>query len=226
MPQEIELTGGSFDLAGAAIAAVRGPHEKITCLAQHFSGELAARYGISLTCRKAGGEAPGNGTIVLGLLSDPEILQLLAGSGLERDPRWESPEAYRLVVSPTRAVIAGHDLRGLFYGIQSFIQLIESERPGQARVKCARISDRPLKPVRGVHVYLPARGDIPFFKRYIKTMAHFKINTMIMEVGGGMRLDRHPEVNLPFSSMGSRCRSGPTGGSRPRSIPSWPVEAG
>ncbi|MFC1537694.1 family 20 glycosylhydrolase, partial [Gemmatimonadota bacterium] len=55
-----------------------------------------------------------------------------------------------------------------------------------------------------VHVYLPARRDIDFFKNYIKTMAHFKVNTMIVEVGGGMRLDRHPEINIAWEHF---CRA-------------------
>ncbi|HUU27898.1 MAG TPA: glycoside hydrolase family 20 zincin-like fold domain-containing protein [archaeon] len=204
LPQEIELTAGRFDLTQAEIIIFNGQDDKMAYLARYLSRELAARYEFSITWHKAREIARKKPEIVLGLSSDPEILKSLAEAGLGPDSVWEAPESYRLIVTPALAVIAGHDPRGLFYGIQSFIQLIESPEPGQGYVKGARISDKPFKPVRGVHVYLPARKDIPFFKNFIKTMALFKVNTLIIEVGGGMRLDKHPEINIAWENF---CRA-------------------
>ncbi len=204
IPQWIELTGQRFELAQARISFFSGPDHKMAELAEYLSQEIAAGHKLSLTWERAEGinlQKPG---IVIGLISDPKIVQCLKRAGLEPDSGCDAPEAYLIGVNPQLAVIAGHDLRGLFYGIQSFLQLVESPEPGQAFVKGVRIRDEPFKPVRGVHVYLPAREDIPFFKNYIKTMAHFKINTLIIEVGGGMRLDRHPEINIAWENF---CRA-------------------
>jgi len=204
LPREIELTGDRFDLTQAEIIFFSGPEDKMAELAGYLSQEIASRHKLAITYEKTRELARKKPSIALGLSSDPEIAQCLARAGLKSESGWEAPEAYRIGVTPELAVIAGHDLRGLFYGIQSFIQLIESPEPGQTFVKGARISDKPFKPVRGVHVYLPAREDIPFFKNYIKTMAHYKLNTLIVEVGGGMRLDDHPEINIAWEHF---CRS-------------------
>ncbi len=209
VPQEMELTGEKFDLEGAEIVFFNGPDKEMADLAGYISHEAASRYQIPLVWRKSDKMSDEGHNIVLGLLSDPEIRASLNAAGMQRSEEWEQTEAYRISVTGSRAVIAGHDLKGLFYGIQSFIQLIESTGQhdgyrGGGYVKGVRISDRPLKSIRGVHVYLPGQEDIAFFKNFIKTMAHFKINTIVIEVGGGMRLDRHPEINVAWEHF---CRS-------------------
>ncbi|MHC4395805.1 MAG: family 20 glycosylhydrolase [Planctomycetota bacterium] len=204
LPQKIELTGQRFDLTQAEMVILSGPYDKMADLARHLSREIAARYRLSITSIKAGELTRKKPRIVLGLSSDPQIVQYLADAGLEHDSRCWGPEGYRVLVTHNLAVIAGNDLRGLFYAIQSFIQLIESPQPGQGYVKGARIADKPFKPIRGVHVYLPAREDIPFFRNFIKTMAHFKVNTLFIEVSGGMRLDKHPEINIAWENF---CRA-------------------
>jgi len=201
LPQEIELTGASLDLSEAEILFYNGPGDKLGLLARQLSEDVAKRFLAPLTWRRAENNSGGRPAINIGLSSDPQIQKLLDQSGRKTSLDWEVAEGYRLVVGQSGAVIAGHDLRGLFYGVQSFIQLIESPEPGKAVARGAAISDRPFKPVRGVHVYLPARKDLPFFKNYIQTMAHYKINTLILEVGGGMRLDRHPEINTAWENF-------------------------
>ena len=203
-PQEIVMTSGRFQLENAGIVTCSGPAETMSKLAEHLSGEIASRYHMTVPLEKTGETNRESGAILIGLLSDPEITASLAESGIQSSAEWNVPEAYRIAVTPSRAVIAGYDPRGLYYGLQTFLQLVESPAWGRGYVGGCRIDDKPFKPVRGVHVYLPARKDIPFFKNYIRTMAHYKINTLIIEVGGGMRLDRHPEINIAWEHF---CRS-------------------
>jgi hypothetical protein len=42
---------------------------------------------------------------------------------------------------------------------------------------------------------MPARHQIDDFKRLIDMMAFIKMNTVILEVGGGMEYEKHPEIN-------------------------------
>ncbi len=198
LPHKLELGSGTLDLEGCTIRFGNGPRCELSALAERLSSELAARYRVSVPVKP---EASGR-SIVLGLLSDPVIQRSLPG--IPGDSVWYLPEGYRLAVTPSGAVIAGHDLSGLYYGIQSFLQLVSADSKGEAKARVATVTDAPAKPFRGVHVYLPAREDLQFFKNYIRTMAHYKINTMILEVGGGMRLDRHPEINLAWEHF---CRS-------------------
>ena len=104
-------------------------------------------------------------------------------------------EGYRLQVTRSGALLEGADARGLFWGVVSLLKLISVE-DGQALLKHASIVDWPRHPIRGVHVYTPAREDIAFFKRYIRYfLADHKMNTIFLEVGAGMELKKHPEVN-------------------------------
>jgi len=108
-------------------------------------------------------------------------------------------EGYRLTVTKAGVRLEGADARGLFWGVVSLLQLI-SAGDGQAVVRRATILDWPRHPFRGVHVYIPAREDIPFFKRYIRYfLADHKMNTIFLEVGAGMELKKHPEVNEGYA---------------------------
>lgn len=202
-PQQIEHTAEKFNLDEAEIITFTGPDNQLQQMAMHLSHEMASRYNIPLTWRKITELETDKHVIILGFLSDPEVKKALKKSGVDPDPRLKGPEGYQLVVTSSEVVVAGSGLRGLFYGIQTLVQLVvyhgrgEGYR-GNASIQGVQIWDRPFKPIRGVHLYLPARKDIPFFKNYIKFLASCKINTMIIEVGGGMRLDRHPEINIAW----------------------------
>ena len=54
------------------------------------------------------------------------------------------------------------------------------------------------KPLRGVHFYLPGRGQIPFFKRVLTWLSGLGYNTLFLEIGGGMRYERHPAINAAW----------------------------
>lgn len=48
---------------------------------------------------------------------------------------------------------------------------------------------------RGVKAMLPAKEDFGEFKKLIDIMAHFKLNTLMLELGGAMEYKSHPEIN-------------------------------
>ena len=202
-PEQIKFTGESFNLNEADIITINGPENQLQEMAWYLSREMAARFQIPLTWKKVAEPDIEKKVIVLGFLSDPEVAKALESSGMKPDLRLKVPEAYQIVVTSSIVIVAGSDPRGLFYGIQSLIQLVEYEGRGEgyqgnAFIQGVQISDRPFKPVRGVHLYLPAREDIPFFKNFIKLLSSYKLNTIIIEVAGGMRLDQHPEVNIAW----------------------------
>jgi hypothetical protein len=202
-PQHIELTDERFSLNEAEIITFAGPDHQLEQMAMHLSEEMAMRYNIPLTWKRIAELEKNQHAIILGFLSDPEVIKALKRSGMDPDPQLQGPEGYQLVVTSSEVVVAGSDFRGLFYGIQTLSQLVAHHGKGDGyqgnvTIQGVRIWDRPFKPMRGVHLYLPAREDIPFFKNYIKFLASCKINTMIIEVGGGMRLDRHPEINIAW----------------------------
>ena len=115
-------------------------------------------------------------------------------------------EWYSLQVSQKGAALSAGAYAGLYYAVQSLLQLVALKEAGTKRpagktpartasLPLVEITDWPLKPIRGGHTYLPARENLPFFKRFIEWMGRHKLNTMFLEIGGGMEYKRHPEVN-------------------------------
>ena len=43
--------------------------------------------------------------------------------------------------------------------------------------------------------------DVDFFKRWLDHLASFKMNTLLLELGGGMEFKRHPKVNRAWKKF-------------------------
>ena len=95
-------------------------------------------------------------------------------------------EGYELMVSPKKIQINASTGPGLFYGIQSLLQLMQAEicRPDSVNSKktwdvpCVDIKDHPRYQYRGMHLDV-SRHFFPkeFIKRYIDLIAMYKMNT-------------------------------------------------
>jgi len=53
----------------------------------------------------------------------------------------------------------------------------------------------PLCDFRSIKIYVPAREQLPFFERLMHMCMTFGLNTCVIEVGGAMEYERHPEIN-------------------------------
>ena len=114
---------------------------------------------------------------VLLLRSDtPAAKALLAHTGLAFDPAMDS-EGYILVIEPHQASIVAASSAGIFYGVQTFKQLLPL--PGAAReLPTGTVRDWPAMRYRGVQDDL-SRGPVPtleFQKHQVRVFAAFKAN--------------------------------------------------
>lgn len=169
--------------------------------------ELADRHGQPLRMRHENALPANAPRIVIGTLSDPTVRQVC-----ERYPRLAAAqvteaEGYLLSIAPDLILIVGADAPGAFYGLQTLRQMIRTEK-AQTTVPGALIRDWPHLPFRGVRVYMPGRENLTFFKRFLADcLALYKFNKLILEPNGGMRLDRHPEVNIGWREFGDSLRA-------------------
>ncbi len=93
-------------------------------------------------------------------------------------------EAYALHVEPGRIVIEYGDGAGAFYGLQTLLQLLDTDIFSSVRksvrawtVPCCTIEDSPRFAYRGMHLDCCLHFfDIDFLKRYIDLMALHKVN--------------------------------------------------
>jgi Glycosyl hydrolase family 20, domain 2/Glycosyl hydrolase family 20, catalytic domain len=206
-PREATWSKESFLLdANVLILVPEKPSPEDLRLARFLVAELSDQHGVALRVRQAAA-LPGTGRFILmGSAANLLIRQFLSRRGHQKQVK--EPEGYWLEVTSRSVVVAGADDRGAFYGLQSLRQLIRGGTEGKERVPGVTLRDWPLKPFRGIKVYLPSRENIPYFKRFVRNvMALYKFNELILEMDGAMRLDRHPEINAGWLEFGRNMNS-------------------
>lgn len=98
------------------------------------------------------------------------------------DDQIENGEGYLLEVTPDQIRILGKNAKGVFYGIQSLLQLIDIPEEGSSvdgiTVPAVSIKDRPRFIYRGMHLDVSRHFfDVDFVKKYIDMIAMHKMNT-------------------------------------------------
>jgi hexosaminidase len=86
------------------------------------------------------------------------------------------PAEYKLTVEPKTIRIAGSE-RGMFYGVQSLMQMLPADLGKGARIPAVEIADQPRFQYRGMHLDV-GRHFMPvsFVKKYIDLMSQYKFN--------------------------------------------------
>ncbi len=108
-------------------------------------------------------------------------------------PAPEGDEAYFLRITQDSIAIAAHGPAGAYYAAQTLRQLRDGD--GFA---CAEVSDWPDLAIRGVHLDL--KGCMPRFDYlldWIRTLASFKINYLLVEYEDKFPYTSHPDVVAP-----------------------------
>lgn len=184
IPQEMKLTGKPFALRDAAIVIPRDAGRLVESAAQLLSAWLADECLASV--RVVRGQVPA------GVRPIRLAIRSRTGQGLLDVP--PKPEGYALSVTPTGIQAIGADRQGLLYAVATILQLTE-RREGAFFVRGAEIRDWPYRKIRYVHLYVPSRENIPYFKRYVRdVLLRHKFNGIILEIGGGVLLPNRPEI--------------------------------
>ncbi len=194
IPQEARYRGERLLLGDAVIVVPKGDARG------QYPGRLLAeliadQLGVTIPVLVSEEPAPAGRTpIVVGEIARPMVASAVRAAGQGAVP--ESAESYLLDVGTRGAVVAGRDYRGALYGVSSLVQLVQRWGKQSVAVRTATVRDWPFLPIRWVHVYLPARDQLAFAERYLRDfLLRYKFNGLVLEVGGGMRLDSHPEIS-------------------------------
>lgn len=109
-----------------------------------------------------------------------------------------NPEGYTLTVSPYQIDVNGKGA-GLFYGLQTLIQLFPAEKEAAPKLNCVKIEDEPRYKYRGMHLDV-ARHMFPvsFIKKYIDLLAQYKLNTfhwhLTDDQGWRLEIKKYPKL--------------------------------
>ncbi|NCD70077.1 family 20 glycosylhydrolase [Mucilaginibacter agri] len=115
-----------------------------------------------------------------------------------------SAEGYKLTITPQQIVVAGKGA-GLFYGVQSLIQLLPLTRSGSVELPCLTVEDYPRFGYRGLHLDVCRHFfSVEMIKQYIDLMAAYKLNTfhwhLTDDQGWRIEIKKYPKL----TSIGSQ----------------------
>ena len=160
-PLSLEVSNGSFKLKDGMSVHAAGQEEKT--VAEYFISKINRATGFDIQVKE-------NGCIRLEL--DPSASM--------------DDEGYTLNVTPESVLVKAKTAQGLFYGMQSFMQLLPSEIESPAVVKnvpwvaqAVNITDEPKFEYRGLMID-PCRHfmTVDEIKKQLDVMALFKMNRM------------------------------------------------
>lgn len=105
-------------------------------------------------------------------------------------------QGYLIRVAPSEIEIAGNSLQGLFYGVQTLLQLIE--RPRSGSLPALTIRDWPRYALRIAHWDTKHHQDRPeTLKRLFDSLARFKTNAVSLEIEDKFEYPSHPIIGAP-----------------------------
>ncbi|SHM11196.1 family 20 glycosylhydrolase [Mucilaginibacter sp. OK098] len=105
---------------------------------------------------------------------------------------------YNLTITPQQVTITGKGA-GLFYGIQSLIQLIPADKGAIAKLPCLQIDDYPRFGYRGLMLDVGRHFfSVEFVKKYIDLMAAYKLNNfhwhLTDDQGWRIEIKKYPKL--------------------------------
>jgi hypothetical protein len=176
--------------------------EAIKQMGEPTGGPLTERAAADGRAEMRRGEAARPAYRVLLLRTNSaEAKVLLARRHLTFDPAME-PEGYALVLEAHEAAIVGATSAGVFYGVQTFKQLLPL--PGAPRVvPTGAVRDWPAMRYRGIDDDL-SRGPFPtldFQKHQIRVFAAFKVNIYSPYFEHTLLYSDHPLAAPPGSAL-------------------------
>ena len=174
-PQQEQWQAGRFtiSIANTYLEGVRGN----ATVAAYFNSELKKKCGFSL---KTTSQA-GTHHIVLSIQKKGEI-----------------KEGYHINITKDNVSLIGNDSAGLFYGIQTLLQLIE-KRQSSYSVPVVEIEDAPRFAYRGMHLDVCRHFfTVAEVKQYIDYLAAYKFNTfhwhLTDDQGWRIEIKKYPKL--------------------------------
>jgi hexosaminidase len=193
-PAKVEVKEGTFNIRHAVIFSSQKEIEKSASFLNTYLGK---HYGFKLQ--------------VVQKEMYPESKISLHYS----DKKNGAPGGYTMKVTRSEINIFGNDEQGLFYGIQTLIQLLPVEKSGSLNVQACNIVDSPRFAYRGLHLDCGRHFfSVDFVKQYIDFIAMHKMNTfhwhLTEDQGWRIEIKKYPKL----TQVGG-CRNGTIIGHHP-----------
>jgi len=181
-PREVRLEG----------AAVRVDASWGLKLSDVDAGDIAVRTLQSRLAEEHGFELEGEeggGTVELSV--QPGAVDTGAADGRDE-------QAYLMEIGADNVTLVGNGRRGLFYGVQTLLQLLEGNGIERGVLPLGRIADWPRFELRLTHWDTKHHRDtMETLKRYLDWCGRFKINGILFELEDKFEYPSHPVIGAP-----------------------------
>jgi hypothetical protein len=192
-PQQVKLTGPdvyvdkSWSLKPGA--GVRPDNIAVESLREGFKTRLNPPLELGA------GQDAASGVILLEIV--PGSVQV--GQAADKDKAALAQQAYELEITPGRIGVRANADAGLFYGVQSLLQLVRSQG-GAARLPGGQIVDWPDLQLRTIYWddahHLERTEEL---KRAIRQAAFYKINGIFIKLEGHFQYRSAPAIVEPYA---------------------------
>ena len=188
-PQYMELRGADFEFGGGWRIEL-GAHVSPTDVAvESLKEQLAERHGLTLDTQGA--------AKIIELAIRPGSVNV--GEATDRDKAALAEQAYRLELGPSGIRITANAPPGLFYGVETLVQLVKPER-GRLWLPAGQIVDWP--DVRLREVFWDEQEHLDHFdvlRQAIRRAAFFKINALTLRLNGHFEYASAPALTDPYA---------------------------
>ena len=125
------------------------------------------------------------------------ILAVEPGTVKETDDPALNDQAYLLKITSDMVQITGNSKVGLFYGVQSLLQLFQKDPSGHLLLPEGEIRDWPNLQLRIIHWDTKNHLDrISSLKEYINRLARLKVNMISFEIWDKFKFPTDPEIGV------------------------------
>lgn len=189
-PAKMEVGSGSFQLGPKTRIVLDSQFAEAQEAGEFLAAKLRRSTGFPLDIRPAAGQIPG------------DAILLRTGDGLSK----LGNEGYQLSAFKNGVRIEAAAPAGLFYGIQTLLQLLPAEVEGGGKAEgvtwsfpLCKIEDRPRFVWRGAHLDV-GRHFFPkeFIKKYIDLLAMYKMNMfhwhLTEDQGWRVEIKKYPKL--------------------------------
>jgi len=190
-PQRVTLSGRDFEFGPAWRLQLAPSVNADDIAAVSLQEAIQERFHLALAPAK---EKDGP---VLTLAIDPQVV--VVGAATDRQKAVLAAQAYRMKLTPTAIKIAGNNPVGLFYGVQTLIQLL---KPQQDRLWLpeGEIDDWPDLELRAIYWDDAHHLEHPdVLKAAIRQAAFFKINGFAIKLEGHFQYQHAQPIVEPYA---------------------------
>ncbi|MFN7995020.1 MAG: beta-N-acetylhexosaminidase [Bryobacteraceae bacterium] len=180
-PQRVELKTDDFDF-GKSWRITAGSNAAGDPAVEILKDQIKERFGLALETRGEG-----------------KTIELAIRPGSVQAGAEVVSQAYRLTLGPQGIRIVANASPGLFYGVETLIQLITPTRTGW-RLPEAEISDWPDVPLR--EVFWDEQEHLDHFdvlQQAIRRAAFFKVNAFVLRLNGHFEYASAPALVDPYA---------------------------